>query len=116
MLSIWFGKKSEAKKLPDSVWRYLRRQFMLDADYLDTLRCFEMEGVFREQPVKLVRIFSPTLAKKYHLSIRTKTDLELHPETLVFEGHIDAEGKIYFADRRASLHRAGNTLPETNKA
>jgi len=116
LITLPFGTRSEAKKLPESVWKYLRRQYMLEADYLDELRCFEMDGMFREQPVKRVRIFSPALAKKYHLTIRTKADLELHPETLVFEGHINSEGKIYFADRRASWHRVGDTLPEAKRA
>ena len=78
---------------------------MLQGDYIEKLRCFEMEGIFREQPVNRIRIFSPALAKKNHLNIRTNSDLELHAEVLVFEGHIDAEDKIYFADRRTIVRK-----------
>jgi hypothetical protein len=102
-----FRKNTESKKLPESVQNYLRRQFMLQQEYIEKLRCFEMDGIFREQPVRRIRIFSPDLAKKNRLAIRNNSDLELHPEILVFEGHIDAEGKIYFADRRSTARRAG---------
>jgi hypothetical protein len=104
-----FRKNAESKKLPESVRNYLRRQFMLQREYVEELMCFEMDGLFREQPVRRIRVFSPALAKKNHLAIRTISDLELHPEVLVFEGHIDEEDRIYFADRRAVARRMGDT-------
>jgi len=73
---------------------------MLKREYIEKLRCFEMDGLFREQPVRRIRVFSPALAKKNHL---------IHPEMLVFEGHIDAEDKIYFADRRTAVRKIGDT-------
>jgi hypothetical protein len=82
---------------------------MLQREYVEELRCFEMDGLFREQPVRRIRVFSPALAKKNHLAIHTSSDLALHPEVLVFEGHIDEEDKIYFADRRAVVRRMGDT-------
>lgn len=108
-MHLHFGKNSESKRLPELVQNYLRRQFMLEREYIEKLRCFETDGLFREQPVRRIRIFSPALAKKNHLTIRTNSDLGLHPEILVFEGHIDAEDKIYFADRRTALRRTGVT-------
>ena len=78
---------------------------MLQNEYVDKLRCFEMDGIFRERPVKRIRVFNPALAKKNRVAIRTNSDLELHPEVLVFEGHIDAEDKIYFADRRVMMRK-----------
>ncbi len=107
MINLCLRKKSEAKRLSESVQNYLRRQFMLQREYIEKLRCFEIDGLFREQPVRRIRIFNPDLAKKDSLAIRTNSDLELHPEILVFEGHIDAEGKIYFADRRSTSGKAG---------
>jgi len=98
-------KNSEARILPDAAQKYLRRQFMLQNEYVEKLRCFEMDGIFREQPVKRIRVFNPALAKKNHPAIRTNSDLELHPEMLVFEGHINAEDKIYFADRRTTMRK-----------
>ena len=82
---------------------------MLQREYIEKLRCFEMDGFFREQPVRRIRVFSAALAKKNHLTIRTNSDLELQPEILVFEGHIDDEDKIYFADRRTVVRKAGGT-------
>jgi hypothetical protein len=76
---------------------------VLQNEYVEKLRCFEMDGISREQPVKRIRVFNSALAKKNHLAIRTNSDLELHSEILVFEGHIDAEDKIYFADRRTTM-------------
>ena len=108
-MHLKFRKNAESKKLPESVQNYLRRQFMLQREYIEKLRCFEMDGLLREQPVRRIRIFSPALAKKNHLAIHTNSDLELHPEVLVFEGHIDAEGKIYFADRRTAVRKATDT-------
>jgi hypothetical protein len=78
---------------------------MLQASYLLKLRCFEQDGVFREEPVKQVRIFSPDLAKQYSLKVRNSSDLEEHPELLLFLGHIDRRGQIYFADRRAPMRQ-----------
>jgi hypothetical protein len=108
-MRLKFRRNAESKRLPESVQNYLRRQFMLQREYIKKLRCFEMDGLFREQPVRRIRVFSPALAKKNHLTIRTNSDLELHPEILVFEGHIDAEDKIYFADRRTVVRRVGGT-------
>ena len=105
MKRLHLRKNSEARILPDAAQKYLRREFMLQNEYIETLRCFEMDDIFREQPVKRIRVFSPALAKKNHLAIRTNSDLELHPEMLVFEGHIDAEDKIYFADRRTTMRK-----------
>ena len=107
MIKLHFREKSEARKLPELVQNYLRWQSMLQREYIEKLRCFEMDGFFREQPVRRIRIFSPDLAKKNRLAIRNNSDLELHPEILVFEGHIDAEDKIYFADRRSTARKAG---------
>lgn len=108
-MCLQFRRNAESKKLPESVQHYLRRQFMLEREYIEKLRCFEMDGLFHEQPVRRIRVFSPALAKKNHLAIGTNSDLELHPEILVFEGHIDTEDKIYFADRRTAVKKAGGT-------
>jgi len=108
-MHLQFRKNSGGKELPESVQNYLRRQFMLQHEYLGKLRCFEMDGQFRERTVRKIRVFSLALAKENRLTIRTNSDLELHPEVLVFEGHIDAEDKIYFADRRIAARKAGDT-------
>jgi hypothetical protein len=96
-----FRQKSEAKSLPEEAQRYLRRRFMLQREYINDLRCFESDGFFREQPVKKLLVFSPVLARKSHLAIRTGTDLEQHPEVMAFEGRMDDDGEVYFYDRRS---------------
>jgi hypothetical protein len=114
-MRLHFKRNGQGEKLAESVQSYLRRQFMLQREYIEGLRCFEMDGLFREQPVRRVLVFSPALAKKNHLVIRTGSDLELHPEILAFEGHIDGEDKIYFADRRTAVRKAGGTRHRTKR-
>jgi len=55
--------------------------------------------------VRCVRIFSPYRTKEWQLSIRSREELEQHPEMLLFEGHIDRQGSVYVADRRMPLRR-----------
>ena len=100
-----FSANIKVKKLPPPVQEYLRQRFMLRANYLRKLRCFEHDSIFREAPVKQVRIFSPDLAKQHGLKIGSTSDLEQHPELLLFLGHIDRQGQIYFADRRAPMRQ-----------
>ena len=95
--------KSEARKLPRPVHEYMRRRFIFLSEYLDTLRCFEYDGIVNGKEVSCIRIFRPDGVKERHLSIRTKSDLDQHPEMLLFEGYIDRQGSVYVADRRPPL-------------
>lgn len=95
-----FRQKTEAKSLPEEAQRYLRRRFMLQREYIEGLRCFESDGYFRDQPVKQLFVFSPILARRSHLAIRTSSDLEQHPEVMAFEGRMDDDGEVFFSDRR----------------
>jgi len=97
---------SKAKKLPGPIHEYMRHRFIFLPEYLDTLRCFEYDGIFNGKEVHSVRIFSPYRAKEQHIVIRTRTDLDQHPEMLLFEGHIDRQGGVYVADRRPPLRVA----------
>ena len=99
-MMLHFRQRSEAKGLPDEVGRHLRWCFMLPRESIEELRCFETEGVFRDQPVKRFSVFSAVLARKLHLDIRTIADLDEHSEVLVFEGRVSEDGSVYFADRR----------------
>jgi len=98
-----FRQRSEAKSLPEEAQRYLRRRFMLQREYTEDLRCFESDGFFREQPVKQFLVFSPVMARKSHLAIRTSSDLEQHPEVVAFEGRMDDDGEVHFSDRRLPI-------------
>lgn len=90
----------EAKRLPAPVQEFMRRRFMLRWEYVNQLRCFENAGVVNDRPVTLLRVFSPLQARREHLVIRGYTDLDGHPELLLFEGYIDGEANTYLRDRR----------------
>ena len=95
--------KNEANKLPRAVQEYMTWRFDLILEYLNMLRCFEYDGIVNGKEVSCVCIFSPYRAKEQHLSIRTRMDLDQHPEMLLFEGYIDRQGSVYIADRRPPL-------------
>jgi len=79
------------------------RRFDLLPEYLCMLRCFEYDGVINGKEVRYLHIFSTYRAKDQHLSISNITDLEQHPEMLLFKGHIDKQGNVYMADRSPPL-------------
>ena len=97
---------NEAKKLPRVVQEYMTWRFDLVLEYLNMLRCFEYDGIVNGKEVSCIRIFSPYTAEEQRLSIRTKSDLDQHPEMLLFEGYIDRQGSVYVADRRPPLMQA----------
>ncbi len=78
---------------------------MLLPEYLGMLRCFEYQGEVNGKLVRRISIFSPNKAEEKHFVIKTRLDLEQHPEMLLFEGYIDSRGNAYAADRRASIRR-----------
>ena len=91
---------NEAGRLPKVIFDYMNKRFLLTHDYLTKLRCFEYEGTVGDKKVRRIRIFNPDDVTNNHLEIKTKNDLEAHPEIIIFEGYIDALGKPYAADRR----------------
>ena len=91
---------NKAKKLPRPVHEYMQHRFILLSEYLDTLRCFEYDGVVNGKEARCVCIFSPYRATEHHLCIKAKSDLDQHPEMLLFEGYTDRQGSVYVADRR----------------
>ena len=101
-----FRGETGVKRLPWPIEEYLRQRFMLRTDYVSRLRYFEHDDMLHEEPVKQVRIFSPDLAKQHSVAIRRNSDLEQHPEVLVFLGYIDRRGQIYIADRRTPMSQA----------
>jgi len=102
---MFFKHDNESRKLPRSVNEYMQHRFILLPGYLDVLRCFEYEGVVNGKEVRCIRIFSPHRARERHLSIRSRLDLEQHPDMLLFEGYIDRRGSVYVADRRPPLRQ-----------
>jgi len=104
MLFKLVNHKNGAKRLPKAVQEYMRHKFNLVSLYLDMLRCFEYDGIVNSKKVKRIRIFNPNRAKIQLLSIKDMVDLDQHTEMLLFEGHIDSQGRVYVADRRAPIH------------
>jgi hypothetical protein len=103
-LKIFFSHKTnnnEAKKLAEPVYRYMMHRLLLLPEYLDRLRCFEYDGTVNGKQVICIRIFSPNMARKQHLSIKSNSQLAQHPQMLLFEGYVDSQHKVYVADWRA---------------
>jgi hypothetical protein len=100
-MNLHLGNTGEARRLPKAVREYMRYRFLLLPEYLDLLRCFEFDGELQGSPVKMVKIFSPAAARDAGVSIQTRHDLERHHDLLLYEGHLDGQGKAYVADRRA---------------
>ena len=99
-MHIHLRNGNEAKRLPRAIREYMRRRFILLPEYLELLRCFEYDGQVNGKQVRRISIFSPNKAREKKLLIKTRQDLEQHPELLFYEGYIDSEGKAYVADRR----------------
>jgi hypothetical protein len=104
-----FWKNNEIKRVPESVLQYMKRRFLLPTLYISSLRCFEHEGIFHGEPVMQIHIFDPYLAGTLGLAIGKRSDLDMHPEVLQFEGYIDQKGHIYIADRRSPIQRKHNS-------
>ena len=103
--------ENEAKRLPRAIQEYMRHRFILLSEYLELLRCFEYDDQVNGKRVRRIKIFSPNKAREKKLLVKTRQDLEQHPELLFYEGYIDSQGKVYVADRRAPSSRvkAANT-------
>jgi hypothetical protein len=100
-----FWKSDDVKRVPEPVLQYMKRRFMLPTLYVTSLRCFEGDGSHQGERVTKLRIFSPTMAGSFGLTLKTSSDLDQHPEVLLFEGYIDRGGRVYVADRRSSAKR-----------
>lgn len=103
MIHFHHGRNGRPHKLPRPINEYMKQRFGVLPEYLDTLRCFEFEGVVSDKKVIRYRIYSPTKAQQQRITIASLSDLEKDPGVLLYEGYINKEGKAYVADRRASL-------------
>ena len=90
----------KARSVPQSVKTYMVHRFLLLPEYVDMLRCFERQEMIGDKRVRRFSIFSPHKAQEHHLAIRNLSDLMQHRELLEYEGHIEADGTVYVADRR----------------
>lgn len=92
------------RRLPRPVRDCMTRRFGLLAEHLETLRCFDYDSTVNGKQVRRFRIYSPLIAQQQNVAIAGLSDLEKHPNMLLFEGYIDREGEAYVADRRIPLH------------
>ena len=99
-MHLHFQGHNEAKRPAKPIREYMRQKFMLSEEYLGELRCFEYEGNIDEGQVLRLLIFNPHLARRQHTPLQTHADLEQHPEVLLYEGYVDAQGRIYIEDLR----------------
>ena len=90
-------------KLPSAVREYMTNRYNLLPEYLEMLRYIEIDGTVNGRQVKRMRIFSPFKAREHNITINSNSELEQHPELLLFEGYIDYCGNVYVADRRPPI-------------
>ena len=108
-MHIHLRNENKAKQLPKAIQEYMRRRFILLPEHLELLRCFEYDGEVNGKQVRRISIFSPNKAHEKKLLIKTRQDLEQHPELLFYDGYIDSEGNSYVADRRTPSIRGKAT-------
>ena len=104
-----------AMRLSWKVRKYMQQRFMLSEGYLNDLRYFEYEGVINEREVLRILIFHPRLARSQHISLRNHTDLEQHPELLLYEGYEDeTRGSLYIENRLQKVNQKSNPASNDN--
>jgi len=97
-MNLLFWKKCSQRGLSPILRMTLRRQYNLDDPTLDRLCCISQSGRYTNRPVRLVRIFDPTLVRKG--KIRRYDDIMAQRHALMFEGHIERDGNAYLLDKR----------------
>jgi len=102
-MNLHLVRNGHSKKLPRPIHDFMRRRFGVLPEYLENLRCFEFEDAVNDKKVKRYRIYSPTKAQQHKITIAGMSDLEKHPDMLLYEGYIDKERRAYVADRRSFL-------------
>jgi hypothetical protein len=75
-----FWHSGNGRKLSPQVKAYMEHKFDLIPEYLQQLRCFEHQGVFKEKPVTYLRIFSPWRVKERGVAPMAYADLDPYPE------------------------------------
>ncbi len=90
-------------KLPPAVREYMSSRYNLLPEYLERLRHIELDGTVNGRQVKRIRIFNPYKARELNVTISSNSELEQHPEIVLFEGYIDFQGNVYVADRRPPI-------------
>jgi hypothetical protein len=108
-----FWQKPGPQELPITIKNTLMSQFSLTSQSVDQMRFLGQHGRCSGRPVRFVRIFDPALISggaanaKYHaFQLEASGDRK----ALVFEGHIENDGKVCLADRRPPMTDSGPTI------
>jgi hypothetical protein len=104
-MHLGFPHRNGVKSLPRVLQDYMRHRFNLLPEYIEMLRCFEYQDIINDVQARTFIIFNPNMAEERGIEIKNRTDLEQHPEVLMFRGYIDCHGKVYVADRRGPVKR-----------
>jgi hypothetical protein len=98
-LKLW--ESSRAQPLPEPVRKTLSAQFHLTPEDTYQLRLLEKRGQFAERPVRFIRVFNPSLMENSAIALRYDDLLDTYARrnALLFEGHIEKDGRVYLADR-----------------
>jgi hypothetical protein len=99
-LKLW--ESSRAQSLPEPVRKTLSAQFHLTSEDIYQLRFLEKRGQFAERPMRFIRVFNPRLIENSAATLKYDDllDTYLRRNALLFEGHIEKDGRVYLADRR----------------
>ena len=97
-------QRSAPKALPAKFAHHLQNNLHVTPESLSQLRCVALKGRFGGQRVRFVRLFDPQVAQQRGVSVSSYQDMDSHPETVLFQGHIfDRDRSIYMADRRQPI-------------
>ena len=96
--------KTRPQELPLIIKNTLMSQFSIESPSVDKMRFLGQPGRVGDKQVRLIRIFDPALISgraaakaKYHdFQLQSSGDRK----ALVFEGHIEGDGKVVLSDRR----------------
>ncbi len=98
----WQFWKRSSGGVSDSVRKALVGQYKLDEGLISRLRGVEKGGHYAGRVVRHVRVFDPTLLGNGS-TVRRYEDLDAHKAAILFEGHVEKDGAVYLADRRATI-------------
>lgn len=91
------GEKNKAvKNIEGELFGYMISRHGITLDELQNLKRVEREVVLGNKPlgIILIRIFNPDTAKEKGVTINSYSNLDKHPELILYEGHYrDANGE-----------------------
>ena len=97
-----FWQNSQWQVLSDKVREALTKQFNLDEQNVNELRCVNKSGQYSGRPVRYVRILDPELVSVGAGSSIKYDQLSSDAErkAMQFEGRIEKDGSVHLIDRR----------------